>query len=73
MLFQDYSKSAVKPDRYARVSIRHDVSEYLTKRQKQMMTERNKAVTSANGFSNSWSGFDKRKHIIVAYTLPLLM
>jgi hypothetical protein len=54
-LYRDYSHSSIRPSRYAKKSIRHDVSEYLSSRQKLMVEQRVAAPKASNSYSNTGS------------------
>jgi hypothetical protein len=61
-MFKDYSKSRQKPPQYAKTKqVHHEISEYLSPRQKSMMKERKGPTTRQNSFSKNWSGYDKNQ------------
>lgn len=54
-IYRDYSHSAIRPIRYAKKSVHHDVSEYLSVRQKLMVERRKANPNSSNSYSNTGS------------------
>lgn len=56
--FKSYAKAKVRPEKYAKRSTRHAISEYLTPIQIKMLNERNSKDTPDVMFDNKWSGFN---------------
>lgn len=56
--FKNYANSKVRPEKYAKRSMRHAISEYLTPLQIKMMNAREGKDTPDVMFDNKWSGFN---------------
>jgi len=57
--FKSYANAAIKPPQYAKKSVRHAISEYITPNQVYMMQMRNSPVDPNHSFGPNWSGFSK--------------
>ena len=58
-IFKSYQNAKIKPSQYAKKeSNNHDISEYLSKRQRMMLKHRHGKDVPGAMFNEKWSGFD---------------